>query len=155
MSNRTAYSLLFVLIATSLPGCSVMPDPPFGARCGLSASTTQSLLSRPRGPVNGGFDENGDGKVDHHEAFTYWDFMQTERVIREGVEFQRYSWINVDTCYKFEMIAHNFYEDETQPILWQTCRDFTYTVYDPERNFIGGEQSKACRNFGTMEWLIL
>lgn len=119
-----------------------------------SAQTSLSLLSRDRGPVNGGTDENNDGDVDGLEAFTSWDFSQILRVLKSGTEDQPYQWTNIDTCYQFGMIAGDFFEDESMPKFYQTCRNFTVTVATPTGQVIGSQSAKGCRNFATFEWGI-
>lgn len=124
--------------------------------CGVPLDVYRSVKSKERGPVDGGYDEDGDGKVSHIEAFTTWDFLQTESVLHSGIEHQEYTWTNIDTCYKFHVVAHDFYEDKSQPVLWQTCRTFDFYVTDPDGNRIGGNTSQVgCRNFGTHDWWLL
>lgn len=127
-----------------------------GSTCGVSGDVVRSLKSKQRGPVDGGFDENGDGRVDHIEAFTMWDYAQTLTTINAGVEHQPYKWTNIDTCYVFHLTPLDFFEDKSQPILWQTCRKFVFAVIDPKGEVVGGSNNEvACRNFGTREWMIL
>jgi hypothetical protein len=124
--------------------------------CGVPNHVVSSLRAKERGPVDGGYDENGDGKVDYVEAFTMWDYAQTLSTINSGIEHQTYTWTNIDTCYKFYLTPMDFFEDETQPILWQTCRRFALNVIDQDGNHIGGNLNHVgCRNFGTREWTII
>lgn len=129
----------------------------FGSNtCGLPLDVYQSIKSKYRGTVDGGYDEDGDGRVDHIEAFTAWDYAQMMYVMHTGIEHQPYTWTNIDTCYKFHATPSDFFEDKSQPILWQTCRLFKFHVIDPKGNRVGGEsRQKACRNFGTQEWTFL
>jgi len=133
-----------------LSACQTTPK-----SCGLSSHQVSALLSMDRGPIDGGFDENKDGRISSDEAFTTWDFLQITRVLHSGLEDQDYKWTNIDTCYQFTMRAGNFYEDKSQKAIWQTCRDITVDIYSPEKQFIGTEKAKGCRNFSTHEWDIL
>lgn len=126
------------------------------SKCGVPTEVYRSVKAKQRGPVDGGYDEDGDGKVSHIEAFTTWDFLQTESVLHSGIEYQEYTWTNIDTCYKFSVTAFDFYEDKSQPVLWQTCRKFRFHVIDPDGNRIGGSKEQVgCRNFGTHDWWLL
>ena len=142
-------SLLFVFIISS---CSSLQLP---NNCGINTYIATNLQHYNRGPVNGGYDENGDGKVDHIEAFSSWDFSQLERVLHSGVEQQEYYWVNIDTCYSFKVTPLNFKEDQTQGFLYQTCRTFNYSVYSPDKELISTDNGKGCRNFIKKNWEVL
>lgn len=125
-------------------------------RCGVSDEITQRVLIKYiRGPVDGAFDENKDGQIDLNESFTNWDFNQTILVLMQGVDEKTISWTNLDTCYRFSITPHEFYENTRNKPIWQTCRSFTYSVKNNEGKIIGRDAGKACRNFVTFEWVIL
>ncbi len=140
---------LLILISS---GCQSVPN-----YCGVSLIKATSLISNypDRGPVNGGYDENGDGGVDKVEAFSHWDFSQVNRVLQFGVENQLYRWVNIDTCYQFSMTVSDFYDDAAMPILYQTCRNFDVAVISPDNSNLGKLNVKACRNFTNQKWEIL
>ena len=142
--------ITFLIIINS--GCQSVPN-----YCGISSTKATSLISNylDRGPVNGGYDENGDGIVDKLEAFSHWDFSQVNRVLQSGVENQQYYWINIDTCYQFSITASDFYDDAVMPILYQTCRNFDVSVVSPDNLYLGKIDAKACRNFANQKWEIL
>jgi len=144
------YLLIVLFISKCLISCQTVPK-----YCGLAPNQISALLSVERGSIDGGFDENGDGKVDAIEAFTNWDFLQIKRILHSGIQDQAYQWTNIDTCYRFKMKATDFYDDKSQKAVWQTCRDITVDVYSPDKQFIGSEKAKGCRHFSTHEWDIL
>jgi len=125
--------------------------------CGVKSDIVNQITSAfpNRISTDGGYDENGDGRVDTIESVTTWDFFQMTRVLNQGVEFKQYHWTNIDTCFKFKMIGENYYEDKTKPIVWRTCRTFTYNVMDHLGNPLGSTSGHACKNFGTHQWKIL
>jgi carotenoid cleavage dioxygenase-like enzyme len=108
-----------------------------------------------RGSNNGAIDDNGDGKIDHYEAFAHWDFEQLIRVLKAGKPLQDYKWTNVDTCYVFHVNASDYFEDLNQGVLYQTCREFSYSVVSPSGYTLGVGTGQACRNFATHRWKIL
>jgi hypothetical protein len=124
-------------------------------KCSISNDLYSSVIRYDRGPANGGYDENHDGKVDHIEAFSSWDFSQLERVLHAGVEHKEYFWVNIDTCYQFHVTADDFYEDIKMPILYQTCRDFSYSVYSPDKKLVGKDTGTGCRHFTNHNWEIM
>lgn len=126
-----------------------------GQQCNLSQDLLLKVSQYNRGPINGGYDENHDGKIDHIEAFSSWDFSQLERVLHSGVEHKEYFWVNIDTCYQFHITAGDFYEDRTMPALYQTCRDFSYSVYSPNKELIGKDSATGCRHFTNYKWEIM
>lgn len=140
----------FLLIIIS--GCQSAPN-----YCGVKSNIVKSLISNypDRGPVNGGYDENNDGIVDELEAFSSWDFSQVNRVLQSGVEHKKYSWVNIDTCYQFSIIASDFYDDTSMPVFYQTCRNFDVYVNSSSNFFLGKIDAKACRNFANHQWEIL
>ena len=144
--------LVLVILLLLVTSCASSLN---GARCGKSAEVVNNVSHYHRGLINGGYDENYDGKVDHIEAFSSWDFSQLERVLHSGIEHKEYFWVNIDTCYKFHVTAYDFYEDKTMPVLYQTCRDFTYSVYSPEKKLIGNNKGTGCRHFTNHKWEIL
>ncbi|WP_138687370.1 MULTISPECIES: hypothetical protein [unclassified Pseudoalteromonas] len=123
--------------------------------CGISNELYSSVSRYHRGPVNGGYDENHDGTIDHIEAFSSWDFSQLERVLHSGIEQKEYFWVNIDTCYQFHVVASDFYENKTMPVLYQTCRDFSYSVYSPNKELIGNDTGTGCRHFTNQKWEIM
>ncbi len=124
-------------------------------RCGLSDMLVSAVITKhARGPVDGAKDEDGNGAVDLDESFTTWDFSQTLRVISQGESEAPVTWTNVDTCYQFEVVPHAFYEDHSMKAVWQTCRDFTYTVHNHVGRWVGSNKGSACRNFATHEWMF-
>jgi len=127
------------------------------ALCGLSPTTTKSLLQWNRGPVNGGYDEDGSGIIETEEAFTRWDFNQVHDTLQYGVEFQQYGWTNIDTCFKFVLTPLTFVEDPANALLWRTCRHFVFYVLDDKGNRLtsGTNKGYACRNFATSIWKII
>lgn len=143
---------LIILLIVINSGCQSVPE-----HCGLSLPKATSLISNYpyRGAVNGGYDENGDGKVDKLEALGYWDFSQISRVLQSGIENQQYYWVNIDTCYQFLITASDFYDDVAMPILYQTCRNFGVSVISPDDSYLGKLDAKACRNFANQKWEIL
>jgi hypothetical protein len=143
---------LIILLIVINSGCQSVPN-----YCGISSTKATSLISNypDRGPVNGGYDENGDGIVDKLEAFSHWDFSQVNRVLQSGVENQQYKWVNIDTCYQFSITASDFYDDSLMPILYQTCRNFDVSVISPDNSYLGNLDAKACRNFANQKWEIL
>jgi hypothetical protein len=151
ISGLVKMGQITLLLMMVLSGCTSVPT----SNCGLSSNVYAAVKQYHRGPVNGGFDDNSDGKVDHIEAFSSWDFFQLERVLHSGIEHKEYFWANIDTCYKFHVIAFDFYEDRNMPVLYQTCRDFSYTVYSPKKILIGSSDGKGCRNFTNHTWEIL
>ena len=146
-----AHASLALLILFFISGCTQLTN----NDCGINANTATNVKRYDRGPVNGGYDENGDGKVDHIEAFSSWDFSQLERVLHSGVEHQEYYWINIDTCYRFNVTPQDFKEDKSQPVFYQTCRAFNYSVYSPDKRLIGTDNGKGCRSFVDHSWEIL
>lgn len=124
-------------------------------QCNLSQDLFFKVNQYYRGPINGGYDENNDGKVDHIEAFSSWDFSQLERVLHSGIEHKEYFWVNIDTCYQFHVTADDFHENKSMPVLYQTCRDFSYSVYSPEKELIGKDSGTGCRNFSNHKWEIM
>lgn len=148
--KRYIQILLIAFFCINVISCQTTP-----INCELATHQASALITMNRGPIDGGFDENKDGKISSDEAFTSWDFFQITRVLHSGLEDQAYKWTNIDTCYRFEMKAGDFYEDKSQKAIWQTCRDITIDVYSPEKQFIGTEKTKGCRNFATHEWDIL
>ena len=147
------FRILILVICAILIGCSstLISSP----KCGISNDLYSSVSRYHRGPVNGGYDENHDGKVDHIEAFSSWDFSQLERVLHSGVEHKEYFWVNIDTCYQFHVTASDFYENKTMPVLYQTCRDFSYAVYSPNKELIGNDIGTGCRHFTNQKWEIM
>ncbi|MGB1200744.1 MAG: hypothetical protein ACPG5R_04210 [Cognaticolwellia aestuarii] len=147
------YQLVCLLsfVASVLLGCTTTSP----KQCGIDTFIVAKVKQYNRGPVNGGYDENHDGKVDHIEAFSSWDFSQLERVLHSGIEHKEYFWVNIDTCYQFHVTADGFYEDKAMPVLYQTCRDFTYSVYSPEKILIGNYKGTGCRHFTDHKWEIL
>ena len=143
---------LIILLIVIHSGCQSVPN-----YCGVSSTKATSLISNypDRGPVNGGYDENGDGIIDKLEAITYWDFSQINRVLQSGIENQKYKWVNIDTCYQFSITASDFYDDAAMPILYQTCRNFDVSVIAPDNSGLGKLGAKACRNFANQKWEIL
>lgn len=123
--------------------------------CDINTNTVTNLKRYDRGSINGGYDENGDGKVDHIEAFSSWDFSQLERVLHSGIEYHEYYWVNIDTCYSFRVTPLKFKEDRNQPVFYQTCRNFNYSVYSPNKELIGIDSGKGCRSFVDHSWEIL
>ncbi len=160
--------LIIILTALSIPlvGC-VSTSRPIDTKptllqagksaCGVDREVVVSIISKfpNRRSTDGGYDENDDGKVDHIESVTSWDFLQMIRVLNEGTEHQPYKWTNIDTCYKFEMTSFTFYEDKSKPVVWRTCRTFKYNVEDQHGTILGNTTGNACKNFGTNEWAIL
>lgn len=126
-------------------------------RCGLPQLLVEAVVTKYyRGPVDGAYDENGDGKIDQDEAFTGWDFNQLHIVLRQGKDNKPITWTNVDTCYKFEVTPHQYFEDPSQKIVWQTCREFSYKVYNNKKVYLGSRNNiVACRNIATHDWQIL
>ena len=146
------YKPFFVtLFNVLLISCSM----PHKNNCNINTNTATNLNRYDRGPINGGYDENGDGKVDHIEAFSSWDFSQLERVLHSGIEHQEYYWVNIDTCYSFKVTPLDFKEDKSQPVFYQTCRAFTYSVHSPDKILIGTDNGKGCRSFVDHSWEIL
>lgn len=145
--------LLIILSCSTLLGCSSTSKPL--TKCGISSDIYSSVSRYERGPINGGYDENLDGKVDHIEAFSSWDFSQLERVLHSGVEHKEYFWVNIDTCYQFHVTASDFYENKTMPVLYQTCRDFSYSVYSPNKELVGKDSDTGCRHFTSHKWEIM
>lgn len=143
--------LFITLLIFLFCGCSTTAS----NNCGININTATNLKYYNRGPVNGGYDENGDGKVDHIEAFSSWDFSQLERVLHSGIEYQEYYWVNIDTCYSFKVTPLKFKEDKKQPVFYQTCRNFNYSVYSPNNVVIGSDNGKGCRSFVDHSWEIL
>lgn len=147
------YRVIALISFSLLLGCSSQPV--IQSKCGISNDLYSSVSRYHRGPINGGYDENQDGKVDYIEAFSSWDFSQLERVLHSGIEHQEYFWVNIDTCYQFHVTADDFYENKTMPVLYQTCRDFIYSVYSPEKTLIGKDKGTGCRHFTNHKWEIL
>ncbi len=143
---------LIILLIVINSGCQSVPE-----YCGVSSTKSTSLISNypDRGPVNAGYDENGDGIVDKLEAFSHWDFSQVNRVLQSGIENQQYYWVNIDTCYQFSVKASDFYDDAAMPIFYQTCRNFDVSVISPDNSSLGKLDAKACRNFVNQKWEIL
>ncbi|MDT0603417.1 hypothetical protein [Thalassotalea castellviae] len=123
--------------------------------CDISDDPYSSSNHYDLGYTNGGYDENYDGKVDHIEAFSSWDFSQLERVLHSGIEHKDYFWVNIDTCFQFHVKASDFYENQTMPVFYQTCRDFSYSVYSPQKELIGKDTGTGCRNFTNHKWEIM
>lgn len=126
-------------------------------RCGIKDDQKTLTVSQYyRGPVNGGHDDDQDGHISATESFAYWDFQQLTMVLESGIEWDTYTWTNIDTCYFFTVIAGEFYEDSSQPLLWTTCRDFAFKVKDNLGKNLGGiDKNTACRNHGTHQWVVL
>jgi hypothetical protein len=106
--------LLLLLACAMLMGGSFVATQHI--KCGISNDLYSSVSRYHSGPINGGFDENSDGKVDHIEAFSSWDFSQLERVLHSGIEHKGYFWVNIDTCYQFHVTASDFYENKTMSV---------------------------------------
>ena len=98
-----------------------------------------------------------DGIISTEETFTRWDFNQIHDTLEYGVEYQPYSWTNVDTCFKFVATPLTFVEDERNDPIWRTCRNFVFTVTDENGELItsGTNTGYACRNFATHVWTII
>ena len=144
------HKCLFIIIALNLSGCAIT-----NSNCGLPTDLYSKVKQYNRGPINGASDDNNDGKIDQYEAFGHWDFEQLFRIMKAGETNLHYTWTNIDTCYVFNVKAFEYFEDQQQGILYQTCREFAYQVIDPEGNNVGYGAGQACRNFATHRWEVL
>lgn len=144
------HKLALLALVINVRGCSLTNN-----TCGLTQDLYSKVKQYNRGPNNGAIDDNQDGIVDQFEAFSYWDFEQLTRVFQSGEPQQEYRWANIDTCYVFNVKALDNFEDPSQGILYQTCREFTYQVISPAGKEIGVGAGQACRNFATHRWEIL
>ncbi len=149
-------TLIVVIVIQSLAACSTSPS--FGSSyCGgkIDSYKAANLKQRYRGADNGAQDTDRDGRIDFHESFSQWEFMQIDMVLQQGVEYKPYFWTNIDTCYSFRVVAGDFYEDKSKGVLYESaCRKFTVEVEDADGNYLGSEKNHACRNFGTHRWEI-
>ncbi len=141
---------VFFMCFLQLTSCSVIPN-----HCGPPSHLVTRVKQYDTGPLNGGFDENGDGYVDQFEAFSHWDFEQINRVLNAGKENTRYNWTNINTCYKFSVTPKQYVDMLSPGVLYPTCRQFTYQVFESNEDILGNGSNIACRHFINHRWEIL
>lgn len=141
--------LIATLIATTLTGCS-------SARIlscqGVEISEREEALW-PSNDAN--IDDNGDGKIDHVEMISSWDFRQIVIGLQFAEPNQEFKWKNPSTCNTIKYTPSDFFEDESKGLLFKhACRNISIEVYDEDGKYVGTEKGQACRHFSTHIWEI-
>lgn len=146
MLNRITTALI---IMTTLTGCSSVPM----FSCSDTVITEREEMLWPSNDAN--TDDDGDGKIDHIERISSWDFRQIVVGLQFAAPNQQFQWTNPSTCNTIKYVPSDFFEDESKGLLFKhACRNLKIEVYDEDMKYVGTEHAQACRHFSTHIWEI-